>query len=176
MSWKSVTTWVSSLWPFSWCFQIPSLVQFRNDFCGESSKGKPRFLICGNDISRGTFPSSTRSNSVVCKFHALSYMWITNFSVRLVCWEFAKQNLELVSSILYHSPQSCLSTSSQNAFTAFLEPIALVHPRRIATVGGIWFSVWKATATLSHHLVLLDWSWGPWPFFPTFPWKYPYSS
>ena len=94
----------------SWCFQIPSLVQFRNDFCGESSNWKPRFLIGGSDINNGTFPSSTMSNSVVCTLHDLSYMWITNFSVHLVCCEFAKKNLELVGSILYHSPQSWLST------------------------------------------------------------------
>ena len=40
--------------------------------------------------------------------------------------------------------------SHKKPFTAFLEPKALVHPRsRIATVGGIWFSVWKATPSSS---------------------------
>ena len=109
MSWKSMTKRV--LFDIlSWCFQIPSLAQFRNDFCGESSNWKPRFLICGSDINIGTFPSSRMSNSMVCAVNDLSYMWSTSFSVHLVCCEFAKKNLELVSSILYHSPQSCLST------------------------------------------------------------------
>ena len=109
MSWKPMTKRVL-FDTLSWRFQIPSLVQLRSDFCSQSPNWKARFLICGSDIKRGTFPSSKMSNSVVCTLHALSYMWITSFSVHLVCCEFAKKNPELVSSISYHSPQSCLST------------------------------------------------------------------
>ena len=41
--------------------------------------------------------------------------------MHFVCWEFSKKNLELVSSILYHSPSSLWSTYAQKALIAFLE-------------------------------------------------------
>ena len=144
MSWKSMTKWV--LFDIlSWCFQIPSLVQFRKWLLWWKLKLKTEVshLWKWHQQWYISFFHNVKLSGVHTPWLVIhvNHQLLCALGLLCVCKE---KSWACLFNLVPQSTIMFVNIVTKGVVTAFLELIALVHPRsRIATVGGIWFSVWR---------------------------------